>query len=54
MLKRVPRQEAEVYHLPGRDFLLCIGPKNIDAKNLALGLAVFPGRLGTRRACAPG
>jgi len=42
MLKRVPRQQAEVYHLPGRDFFLCIGPANSDAKNLALGLAVFP------------
>ncbi len=42
MLKRVPRQEAEVYHLPGRDFFLCIGPTNSDAKNVALGVAVFP------------
>jgi quercetin dioxygenase-like cupin family protein len=42
MLKRVSRQEAKVYHLPGRDFLLCVSPVNSDAKNLALGLAVFP------------
>lgn len=42
MLKRVPRQEAEVYHLPGRDFFLCVSPTNSDAKNVALGIAVFP------------
>lgn len=42
MLTRVPRQEATVYHLPGRDFYLCIGPDNSPAKNLAVGLAVFP------------
>jgi len=42
MLKRTQRQEAEVFHLPGRDFFLCIGPRNSDAKNVALGVAVFP------------
>ncbi len=43
MFKRTRRRDAEVYHLPGRDFLLCIGPNNSDAKNIALGVAVFPG-----------
>lgn len=42
MLKRVTRQEAEIYHLPGRDFFLCIGPANSDARNVTLGVAVFP------------
>lgn len=42
MLKRTERQEAQVYHLPGRDFFLCIGPENSDAKNVTLGVAVFP------------
>jgi len=42
MLKGVRRQDAEVYHLPGRDWFLAIGPQNSDAKNLTLGVAVFP------------
>jgi len=42
MLKGVRRQDAAVYHLPGRDWQLCIGPENSDAKRLTLGVAVFP------------
>jgi quercetin dioxygenase-like cupin family protein len=42
MLKRTQRQQAQVFHLPGRDFLLLVGPDNSDAKNVALGVAVFP------------
>jgi len=42
MLKAVRRDEAEVYHLPGRDWLLCVGPQNTDARGLTLGVAVFP------------
>jgi oxalate decarboxylase/phosphoglucose isomerase-like protein (cupin superfamily) len=42
MLKRVTRQEADVYHLPGRDFLLYISGANSDAKNLAFGVVTFP------------
>ncbi len=42
MLKAVRREEAPVYHLPGRDWFLCIGPENTDAKNATLGVAVFP------------
>lgn len=42
MLKAVSREEAEVHHLPGRDFLLYFGTGNSDAKNLSFGLAVFP------------
>jgi quercetin dioxygenase-like cupin family protein len=42
MLTRTTRQEADVYHLPGRDFYLSIGPDNSEAKNVALGVAVFP------------
>ena len=41
MLTRTTRQEADVYHLPGRDFYLYIGPDNSEAKNVALGVAVF-------------
>lgn len=42
MLKRVTRQEAERHPLPGRDWFLGIGPQNSDAKNLTVGVAVFP------------
>lgn len=42
MLKAVRRSEARVYHLPGRDWFLCIGPENTGAKNATLGVAVFP------------
>lgn len=42
MLKAVRRDDAAVYHLPGRDWLLCVGPENTDAKGLTLGVAVFP------------
>jgi quercetin dioxygenase-like cupin family protein len=42
MLKGVRREEAGRYGLPGRDWYLCVGPQNSDAKNLTVGLAVFP------------
>ncbi len=42
MLTSVPRQDAQVHHLPGRDWFLCIGPENSEARNITLGLAVFP------------
>ena len=42
MLKGVRREDAAVYHLPGRDWLLCVGPENTDAEGLTLGVAVFP------------
>jgi putative monooxygenase len=32
-----------VYHLPGRDWYYLLGPLNSAAKNLAFGLAEFPG-----------
>ncbi len=32
-----------VYHLPGRDWFYLLGPQNSQAKNLAFGLAEFPG-----------
>jgi quercetin dioxygenase-like cupin family protein len=32
-----------VYHLPGRDWYYLLGPQNSAAKNLAFGLAEFPG-----------
>lgn len=42
MLKIVRRDEAQVYPLPGRDWLLYVGPQNSDARNLTVGVAVFP------------
>ena len=42
MLKGVSREEATVYALPGRDYYLCIGAENSDAKNLTVGVALFP------------
>lgn len=42
MLKRVDRRDARVYHFPGRDWSLCIGPQNSAARNLTVGVAVFP------------
>ncbi len=42
MLQSVSREDAAVYHLPGRDWHLCVGPENTAAHNLTLGLAVFP------------
>ena len=42
MLKAVHRNDAAIYHLPGRDWLLCVGPENTAARNLTLGVAVFP------------
>ncbi len=42
MLKGVRRQETVVYELPGREWLLCIGPQNSDVRNLTVGIAEFP------------
>jgi len=42
MLKVVARADATVYNLPGRDWLLYIGPETSDARNLTLGVARFP------------
>jgi oxalate decarboxylase/phosphoglucose isomerase-like protein (cupin superfamily) len=42
MLKRITRQEAQVFHLPGRDFYLYLGEPGGEAKNLAFGVVTFP------------
>ena len=42
MIKRVARDEAEVYRLPGRDWRLYIGPQNSPARNVTVGVSVFP------------
>ena len=42
MLTSTTREDATVYHLPGRDWLLCMGPGVGEVKNLTVGVSVFP------------
>ena len=42
MLKAIRRDEAQVHNLPGRDWLLYVGPETTEAKNLTVGWATFP------------
>jgi oxalate decarboxylase/phosphoglucose isomerase-like protein (cupin superfamily) len=41
MLKAVRREEAQVHHLPQRDWYLYVGPET-GAANLTVGWATFP------------
>jgi hypothetical protein len=51
MLKSVRHEDAHVYHLPGRDWLLCVGPENTDVKGLTLGVASSPRALRRPGTC---
>ncbi len=42
MIKRVARDEAEIYPLPGRDWFLYIGPQNSPARHLTVSVSIFP------------
>jgi putative monooxygenase len=42
-LETVNIETCPVYHLPGRDWYYLLGPLNSQARNLAFGLAEFPG-----------
>lgn len=42
MLTAVKRDEAQVFELPGREWLLYVGPENTPAKNMTVGWATFP------------
>lgn len=42
MIKRVERSETEIFPLPGRDWHFYFGPENSPAKNISLGVSVFP------------
>ncbi|MEE9298702.1 MAG: cupin domain-containing protein [Acidimicrobiia bacterium] len=42
MLKAIRRDEAQVHNLPGRDWLLYVGPETTKAQNLTVGWASFP------------
>jgi quercetin dioxygenase-like cupin family protein len=42
VLKRVTRDDAKLYTLPGRTWWLLIGPETSDARKVTLGRAEFP------------
>lgn len=42
MVQAIRREEAEAFSLPGREWLLYVGPENTPAKNLTVGWATFP------------
>ena len=41
-LKGVQKEDATIYHLPGRDWLYYLGPDVCEAKNITLGFSIFP------------
>ena len=43
MLETAHANSCTIYHLPGRDWYYLLGPQNSSARNLAFGLAEFPG-----------
>jgi putative monooxygenase len=42
-LEAAHAKSCTVYRLPGRDWYYLLGPQNSQARNLAFGLAEFPG-----------
>ncbi len=42
MIKRVARDEAEVLPLPGRVWYSYFGPHNSDARQVSMGVSVYP------------
>lgn len=42
MIKRVARDEAQVYPLPGRAWHTYIGPHNIPTERVSMGVSLFP------------
>ncbi len=42
MIKRVARAEAEVVPLPGRNWYSYLGPHNSAARQVSMGVSVFP------------
>ena len=42
MIRRVARSEAEIVPLPGRDWHSYFGPWNSPARNVSLGVSVYP------------
>lgn len=41
-LKAIHRDDAQIFHLPGRDWFLLLGPENSATRNLTIGVASFP------------
>jgi len=42
MLKAVKRSEAVAHHLPGRDWLMYVGPESTGAQNITVGYSIYP------------
>ena len=42
MIKRVARDEAELYPLPGRNWYTYIGPQNTPTERVSMGVSIFP------------
>jgi quercetin dioxygenase-like cupin family protein len=42
MLILVKREDAQLFHLPGRVWGLLLGPDNVQSVNASLGFATFP------------
>ncbi len=42
MIKRVARADTQIFPLPGRDWYFYIGPENSPARNVSVGVSVFP------------
>ncbi|MBF6606646.1 MAG: cupin domain-containing protein [Chloroflexi bacterium] len=42
MIKRVGREEASLYPLPGRNWLTYIGPENTPTARVSMGVSVYP------------
>jgi quercetin dioxygenase-like cupin family protein len=42
MIKRVARDAAELYPLPGRSWYTYVGPQNTPTERVSMGVSVFP------------
>lgn len=42
MIKRVAREEAELFPLPGRNWYTYVGPQNVATERVSIGVSIFP------------
>ncbi len=42
MVKRVAREDASLFPLPGRNWYTYIGPENIPTERVSMGVSVYP------------
>ncbi len=42
MIKRVGREEASLYPLPGRNWYSYVGPDNVPTERVSMGVSVYP------------